>query len=114
MEVFRRMDMVPWVAHSTAPGVGLKPIITRKGDCLDVTCMLVSIPVGTEVDEHIHADQDDILYLMDGKATMWVDGVGEFELAPGAAVRVPKGIRHSIYCVSEDLLIYDVFSPALM
>ena len=45
---------------------------------------------------------------------MWVDGTGEFLLQPGVIVRVPKGIKHKITEVTEDLLIYDVFSPALL
>lgn len=113
MDVCRLMDNVPWVEHPTAEGVRIKPIITRKDDGLDVTCMLVAIPAGKEVGEHSHAEQDDILYLLRGKALMWVDGVGKFELAPGVAVRVPKGTKHKILEVEADLLIYDVFCPAL-
>ncbi|MDR3554109.1 MAG: cupin domain-containing protein [Syntrophobacteraceae bacterium] len=112
MEVCRRMDRVPWVPHPTAEGVRIKPIITRKDDGLDVTCILVAIPAGKEVGEHVHKDQYDILYPLAGKAVMWVDGVGEFELAPGVAVRVPNGTKHKIFEVGEDLLIYDVFCPA--
>ena len=35
--------------------------------------------------------QDDILYPLQGKAAMWVEGVGDFTLEPGMIVRVPKG-----------------------
>ncbi len=80
----------------------------------DVTCMLVKIPAGKHVAEHVHADQDDILFPLAGKAVMWVDGVGEFPLIPGVVVRVPKGTRHKIEKVTEELLIHDVFCPYLM
>ncbi len=99
--------------HSIASGVRIKPLISQKEHCLDVTCMLVEIPAGKEIPEHIHENQDDILYPLEGKGTMWVDGRGEFLLQPGEIVRVPKGVKHKITEVTEYLLIYDVFSPAL-
>jgi len=45
---------------------------------------------------------------------MAVEGSEDFTLEPGVIVRVPKGTKHRIYDVSEDLLIYDVFWPALL
>ena len=45
---------------------------------------------------------------------MWVEGSGDFALEPGVIVRVPQGTRHRIFDVSEDLLLYDVFCPALL
>jgi mannose-6-phosphate isomerase-like protein (cupin superfamily) len=45
---------------------------------------------------------------------MWVEGTGEFSLEPGVIVKVPPGTRHKITDVSEDLLVYDVFFPALI
>ena len=44
----------------------------------------------------------------------WIDGEGEFTLEPGMIIRVPKGTKHKIFDVTEDLLIYDVFHPALI
>ena len=114
MEVNRSVDNISWVPHPTAQGVGIKPLISKKEHGLNVTCMLVNVPAGKEVPEHIHKDQDDILYPLQGRAVMWVDGTGDFSLEPGIIVRVPKGIKHKIVDVTEDLLIYDVFCPALM
>ena len=114
MEAYRLMDKIPWIPHPTAEGVQLKPFISQKEHGLGVTCMLVRILLGKEVSEHIHSNQDDILYPLTGKASMWVDGAGEFSLEPGIVVRVPKGIKHRIFEVTQDLLIYDVFCPALL
>lgn len=108
------LEQIPWENHLTAAGVKIKPYISRKEHCIDVTCMLVKVPPGVEVPEHIHASQDDILFPLSGKAIMWIDGVGDFPLIPGVAVRVPKGVRHKIYGVREELLIHDVFFPALI
>ena len=42
---------------------------------------------------------------------MFVEEIGEFEIKKGILIRVPRGMKHSIYDVTEDLLVYDVFSP---
>ena len=114
MKVQRSVDNIAWVPHPTAQGVRIKPMISEKEHGLNVTCMLVNIPVDKEVPEHIHDSQDDIIYPLQGKASMWVDGTGIFSLEPGVIVRVPKGTKHRVYDVAEELLIYDVFFPALM
>ncbi len=114
MEVYRSVEEVSWMPHPTVRGVTIKPLISKKEHGLNVTCMLVNVPAGKEVPEHIHEEQDDILYLLQGKAVMWVDGTGDFSLEPGVIVRVPKGKKHKIFDVTQDLLVYDVFCPALI
>jgi quercetin dioxygenase-like cupin family protein len=112
MEVCKTIDNLSWRPHPIAEGVNIKPLATRSEDDLNVNCMLVSIPPGKEVPEHIHEEQVDILYPLKGEAEMVVEGVGTFPLKPGIIVRVPKGRKHSILNVNEELLIYDVFQPA--
>jgi len=114
VETYRLVENLPWSPHPVVEGVQIKPLVSKKEDGLDVTCMLVKVPMGKVVAEHIHPGQDDILYPLSGRATMWVDGAGEFSLHPGTFVRVPKGTRHRIFGVTEELLIYDVFCPALL
>jgi quercetin dioxygenase-like cupin family protein len=114
MEVNRKVEDIPWAPHPVVPGISIKPLISSKEHHLNVTCMLVTVPVGKEVPEHIHDTQDDILYPLKGKAVMWVEGVGEFSLEPGQIVRVPKGKKHKITNIVEELLVYDVFCPALI
>lgn len=114
MDVYRSVEEIAWIPHPTADGVQVKSLITKKEQGTDVTCMLVRIPVGDKVPEHVHADQDDILFILAGRGVMWVDGIGEFLLANSIVVRVPKGTPHRIENVTEDLLIYDVFSPYLL
>lgn len=113
MKAHRSVDSISWSPHPTVPGVRIKPMISLREHGLDMTCILVEIPIGIEIPEHIHETQDDILYPLQGKGVMWVDGDGDFSLEPGLIVRVPKGTKHKISNVSEDMLIYDVFSPAL-
>jgi len=113
-KVWQYVESQEWTPHFTAKGVSIKTLVTKKEDGVDVTCMLVLVPVGKEVAEHVHEEQDDILYPLRGKATMWVDGTGFFSLEPGIIVRIPKGTKHKIENVTEELLVYDVFCPALV
>jgi quercetin dioxygenase-like cupin family protein len=86
MEAYRSVEEISWTPHPVAQGVEIKPLISKKEHGLHVTCMLVTIPVGNHVPEHIHEEQDDILYPLQGKAIMWVDGTGNFSLEPGIIV----------------------------
>ena len=113
MDAYRFTEGIPWAPHPIAQGVQIKPLISKKEHGLDVSCMLVKIPAGKEVGEHVHPTEDDILYPLAGKGSMWVDGTGQFPLEPGVVVRVPKGTKHRVFGVTEELLIYDVFCPAL-
>jgi len=42
--------------------------------------IIVKIPVGIEVPEHVHEESEDILFILTGKATMWIDGIGNLKL----------------------------------
>jgi quercetin dioxygenase-like cupin family protein len=114
VKAYRSVKDISWIPHPTADRVEIKPMISKGEHGLDVTCMLVHVPAGGEVPEHIHAGQEDILYPLKGKAMMWVEEIGEFSLEPGVIVKVPPGTKHKITDVDEDLLIYDVFFPALI
>ena len=112
MEIVKTIDDIPWRPHSLVKEVNIKPLATKSEDGLDVTCMLVRVPAGVEIPEHIHEEQVDILYPIQGKAEMEVKGAGTFLLKPGVIVRVPRGAKHRIFNVVEELLVYDVFQPA--
>jgi quercetin dioxygenase-like cupin family protein len=112
LEVYTKIAKLTWKPHMLAAGAQIKPLVTKKDDDLNVSCILVKIPAGIEIPEHIHAGQVDILYPLSGRAEMYVEGKGAFALEPGVVVRVPMGAKHKIYNVTEELLIYDVFHPA--
>ena len=112
MEVYSNVDELSWRPHQLAEGAKIKPLVTKRDDGLNVSCILVNVPAGVEIPEHTHEDQVDILYPLEGNADMFVEGTGTFALKPGVVVRVPKGAKHRIFNVTQDLVIYDVFHPA--
>jgi quercetin dioxygenase-like cupin family protein len=111
---YRDSEEIQWTSHSFAIGVKVKHLITKRKDGVDVTCMLVHIPKGREISEHIHEDQADILYPLGGYGTIWIEGMGDYILKPGSSLFIACGTRHRIHSVQEDLLLYDVFAPALI
>jgi len=55
-----------------------------------------TLPPGTFVPPHIHPDQDEFLYILEGRFDFLIDGeemVGE----PGDLVTLPRGIPHGIF-----------------
>ena len=46
MKVNRKVKDIPWMPHPVVPGISIKPLISSKDHNLDVTCMLVTVPVG--------------------------------------------------------------------
>ena len=88
------------VGHPFLP-IQIKNLLTRKDDRADITIFLVSLPAGKEIPEHVHETQEDIIFILAGKAKMRIEGVGEFNLEKGAFIRVPKNTKHRIYDVTE-------------
>ena len=114
MEIYKTVADISWRPHPLLREISIKPLVTKKEDGLNVTCMLVRIQAGQEIPVHIHEEQVDILYPLQGKAEMYVHGAGTFPLKPGIVVRVPKNTKHNVFNVTEELLIYDVFQPATL
>ena len=59
-----------------------------------------TFPVGTFVPPHIHPDQDEYLYILEGRLDFMLDGRDEFA-TPGDTVRLPRGLPHGIFNKSQ-------------
>lgn len=103
-----------WKPHPQFAGVEISHLITKEKDGIDVTCALVRLPVGSDGIKHVHETSDDIIYVLQGKAVMWIDGTGEVPLTAGTFLRIPKGVLHQPRGIEEDLLLYDVWFPAVV
>ncbi len=115
MEIIFNAEVLPWKNHPVVKDVSLKTIITTEQFGKDSpSIIIVKIPVGIEVPEHVHEESEDILFILTGKATMWIDGIGNLKLQKNAVVRVPRNTKHRIFDVTDELLVYDVFSPGTM
>jgi mannose-6-phosphate isomerase-like protein (cupin superfamily) len=103
---------IPWNPHPTFKGVEIAYLLTKKDDGLDMSYALVHWKVGAEIPRHIHENSDDILYIIRGKAKIWIDGVGDVPVSAGSFVRIPMGVMHQPHDVEEDLIAQDTWFPA--
>jgi quercetin dioxygenase-like cupin family protein len=102
-----------WEPHPQLKTAKVAYLLSNRDEQAQLTCMLVRLPKGTKVERHVHPNSDDIIYVLEGKATMWVDNVGDVPMVKGAFIRIPKGVSHQPHDIEEDLLAYDVFYPFL-
>jgi mannose-6-phosphate isomerase-like protein (cupin superfamily) len=103
---------VKWAPHPKFKGVDIAYLLSRKEDGIDMTCALLHWNVGAEIPKHTHEDSDDILYIIQGKATIWIENVGDVPVSAGSFVRIPKGVLHQPHDVEEDLIAHDTWFPA--
>ncbi|MGJ8725730.1 MAG: cupin domain-containing protein [Roseibacillus sp.] len=58
------------------------------------------LPVGKATDRHYHKVSEELYFLLEGKATMEIDGVSR-EVGPGDAILIPAGTWHQIEALEE-------------
>jgi quercetin dioxygenase-like cupin family protein len=105
---------IKWKPHPQLANAKVAYLLSKREEKVDLPCFLVHLPVGTEVERHIHENSDDMIYVIKGKAKLWVDQVGDVPMVEGTFVRIPKGVLHQPHDIEEDLIAYDVFCPFLV
>jgi len=113
-KVYKIIENIEWKPHPLTEKIKMRTLLTHKDDRTDCTIFIGMTPRGEIVPEHIHESSDDILFPLSGKAKLWIQGLGDFELKKGVIARVPKGVLHKVYEVSEDFYAFDVFTPAIL
>ena len=58
-------------------------------------------PPGTFVPPHVHPNQDEFIYVLDGTFDLFLDGE-DGKASTGDLVRMPRGIAHGIFNNSDD------------
>lgn len=111
VKILRKED-VGWEPHPQLVTSQVAYLLSHRDEGDDLTCMLVHLPPGAHVDKHTHPC-DDIIFVIRGKAKLWIEGTGDIPLVEGTFVRVPQGVVHQPHSVEEDLMVYDVYYPFL-
>jgi len=106
----KNMDPTP---HPLNEQVKLTYLLTKKDDDVEVTIIHALLPKGSDIPEHVH-EVHDIIYPVSGKATIWIEGIGDLKLEKGVIVNVPPGVLHKVYNVIEELEVFDVFSGPIL
>ena len=104
---------INWEPHPQLANAKVAYLLSQRDEKADLTCLLVHLPAGTEVEKHTHDNSDDIVYVVKGKGKMWIEEMGDVPMVPGTFIRIPKGVLHQPHDVEEDLVVYDVFYPFL-
>jgi mannose-6-phosphate isomerase-like protein (cupin superfamily) len=73
--------------------LGNVEFLARTRDTPRFTFGIIEIAVGRELEEHVHADEDDAFYILDGEMMFTFDG-DRAAAPPGTFVLVPPGVRH--------------------
>jgi mannose-6-phosphate isomerase-like protein (cupin superfamily) len=80
-------------AHTIAKGLGSAQIFHDRDTSPSASLTLLVLAPGAFVPPHRHPDSVEILYILEGTATMRVDGAS-FVLGPGDAAWIPMNVEH--------------------
>jgi mannose-6-phosphate isomerase-like protein (cupin superfamily) len=73
--------------------LGNVEFLARTVDTPRFTFGIIEIAAGRELEAHVHADEDDAFYILEGEMT-FVFGGREVPAPPGTFVLVPPGVEH--------------------
>jgi len=75
--------------------VGNVEFLARTADTPRFTLGIIEIAPGRELEAHVHRDEDDAFYILEGEMTfLFGDEDDEAVAPPGTFVLVPPGVRH--------------------
>jgi mannose-6-phosphate isomerase-like protein (cupin superfamily) len=105
-----------WAPHPFAPGLDQAMLLSHRDHGADATVYLYRVrevaPAETDdVPLHQHDDCDDITFVLEGSATIDIEGHGTIVLTPDSFVRVPAGTKHRVHRVSADFRAISIFAP---
>jgi mannose-6-phosphate isomerase-like protein (cupin superfamily) len=73
--------------------VGNVEFLARTADTPRFTFAIIEIAPGHQLEEHVHADEDDAFYIVEGEMTFSLGGE-VIAAPPGTFVLVPPGVAH--------------------
>ncbi|HEX4717903.1 MAG TPA: cupin domain-containing protein [Thermoleophilaceae bacterium] len=73
--------------------IGNVEFLARTVDTPRFTFGIIEIAPGRELEVHVHPDEDDAFYILEGELTFFF-GDEEAAAPPGAFVLVPPGVEH--------------------
>ena len=107
-----QVNELQWQPHPVFKDLFIKKLVTYEKDNVDLSIVMVKVKKGAEIPAHVH-EQDDIVYHLEGKGKMWVEGSGDFDVSPGSFMRIPAGVKHQPHDIEEDILVFDIYFPHL-
>ena len=92
--------------------VGNVEFLARTTDTPRFNCGIIDFAAGREIEAHVHADEDDAFYILEGDLT-FVLGDEEVAAPAGTFVLVPPGVEHGFRNDgAEPARILNIHAPA--
>jgi quercetin dioxygenase-like cupin family protein len=92
--------------------VGNVEFLARSADTPRFTFGIIDFAAGRELESHVHDDEDDAFYILEGELT-FVLGEAEVTAPPGTFVLVPPGVEHGFRNDTEQpVRILNIHAPA--
>ena len=92
--------------------VGNVEFLARTRDTPRFTCGIIDFAAGREIVPHVHADEDDAFYIVEGEMT-FTFGDREAAAPPGTFVLVPPGVEHGFRNDgAEPVRMLNIHAPA--
>lgn len=99
----------PAQPHPRFAGVLLSPLHTGAGG-LDIA--RVRIAVGADVPVHAHPGRADMLFILSGKGTLWIEGIGDLPMRADDFLCVPPDTPHRPHSITAPILALNIWAPA--
>ena len=98
------------------PGEGTRygnvEFLARTADTPRFTFGIIEIAPGRHLETHVHADEDDAFYILEGELTFGLEE-GEVAAPPGTFVLVPPGVPHAFTNHgSHPVRMFNIHAPA--
>jgi mannose-6-phosphate isomerase-like protein (cupin superfamily) len=98
------------------PGAGTRygnvEFLARTADTPRFTFGIIDIAPGRHLETHVHAEEDDAFYIMEGEMTFEL-GDEEVAAPPGTFVLVPPGVPHAFTNHgSAPVRMFNIHAPA--
>ena len=92
--------------------VGNVEFLARTVDTPRFTFGIIEIQPGRELEAHVHDDEDDSFYILEGEMTFSLSG-DEVVAPPGTFVLVPPGVSHGFRNAgSRPVRMLNIHAPA--
>jgi mannose-6-phosphate isomerase-like protein (cupin superfamily) len=92
--------------------VGNVEFLARTTDTPRFNFAMIVIAAARELEAHVHADEDDAFYIVEGELTFVVEGE-DVKAPPGTFVLVPPGIEHGFRNDGEQpVRMLNIHAPA--
>ena len=101
----------PEGAHVIAAGLGTATLLLGPANGSSKAALdTLTFQVGATVPAHVHAESDELLYVMTGSIALAVGGTALVASA-GEAVLIPAGVEHSAHCTAAATLVQVYVGP---